>query len=62
MVNGTLEIDNNIFYPYSYGPDCNLPSPIDCYFNQIIGILAFIVMIGIVYLLMYHLKEKLTLR
>ena len=62
MVKGNLTINGEPFYAELYGKDCTLPSSIDCYFDQIIGVLSFFVMIGVIYLLIYQLKEKIASR
>ena len=63
--NGMLVIDNwtnfrdaksNGILPY--GVDCNLPTPTGCYFDQIIGILSFLLLISLFCLIVGHYKSK----
>ena len=66
--NNTLYITKNgtdvetKLYPEPYGKYCDLPNPLECIFNQIMGVLSVFVLIGVIYLLIYHINEKLKLK
>ena len=41
-----------------YGFNCNLPTPMDCYFDQTIGICSVALIIAIFYLMQSHFMSK----